>query len=140
MAAFSFSAPRFTDEMMEAEKNAMTEEHRNRIEAEVYGLETSDRGAKEETSEMMAESLESFQSHLDSIQHKPTYLQAVDKCPELFETESAPIRFLRAESYDTEVSVLFLAVTCYSRVFWFRACAHTSVALFFFCRKQHKGW
>lgn len=107
MAAFSFTAPRFTDEMKEAERKAMTEEERERIEAEMYGLATSAEEAKEETPEMVAEFLESFQSHLDSIEYKPTYLEAIEKCPQILETESAPIRFLRAESFDAEVSVHF---------------------------------
>ena len=77
----------------------MSMEERERIQAELYGTERE----QEETDELLKYSLQAFQLCLESNTDKAEYEEAVQKCPKLVETESAPIRFLRAEHFDPKV-------------------------------------
>lgn len=106
MQAFSFSAPRFTEEDEIRELAAMTDAEREEVRHDLYGTHVE----KEETSELLETCLEQFQTCLESIpeEEKQVYLEACRQCPELVETESAPIRFLRSENYDPEVSAIGL--------------------------------
>lgn len=105
--AFSFSAPRFTEEDEIRELAAMTDAEREEVRHDLYGTHVE----VEETSELVETSLAQMQACLEEIpqEEKEVYLEACRVCPELVETESAPIRFLRSENYDPAVS--FVHVT-----------------------------
>lgn len=100
--AFSFSAPRFTDEDEEVELAAMTEEERENVHNDLYGTHVE----VNETEELRETCLAQMQQCLDEIipdDEKQVYLEACQVCPELVRTESAPMRFLRSENYNPEV-------------------------------------
>lgn len=101
MQAFSFSAPRFTEEDEIRELAAMTEAELEEVRHDLYGTHTE----MEETDELRETCLEQVQQCLDEIpdDEKQVYLEALQACPELVSTESAPIRFLRSENYQPEV-------------------------------------
>lgn len=100
MQAFSFSAPRFTEEDEIRELAAMTDAEREEVRNDLYGTHSE----LEETDQLREVSLEEMQQALDEIQddEKSGYLEACQICPELVRTESAPIRFLRSENYQPE--------------------------------------
>lgn len=102
--AFSFSAPRFTEEDEIRELAAMTDAEREEVRQDLYGTHTE----LEETDELRENSLEQMQQCLDGIPEgeKEVYLEACQVCPELVRTESAPIRFLRSENYQAEVRMM----------------------------------
>ena len=104
MQAFSFSAPRFTEEDEIRELAAMTDAEREEVRNDLYGTHRE----LEETDQLREVSLEEMQQALDEIQddEKSGYLEACQICPELVRTESAPIRFLRSENYQPEVGIL----------------------------------
>jgi hypothetical protein len=79
----------------------MTDAEREEVRHDLYGTHVE----QEETPELLETSLANFQTCLEEIPEaeKEVYLQACEKCPELVNTESAPIRFLRSENYDPEV-------------------------------------
>lgn len=101
MQAFSFSAPRFTEEDEIRELAAMTDAEREEVRRDLYGTHTE----IEETDQLREGALEQMQQYLDEIpqDEKQVYLEARQVCPELVSTESAPIRFLRSENYQPEV-------------------------------------
>ena len=99
--SFSFTAPQFTQKQQEAERKGLSEEERQRIEADAYGT------GKEivETEELLKKSLAEFQEQLEAIPNheKIDYEEALKRCPTLVETESAPIFFLRCEDFEAQV-------------------------------------
>ena len=107
MQAFSFSAPRFTEEDEIRELAAMTDAEREEVRQDLYGTHTE----MEETDELREALLEKIQQVLDEIpdDEKRGYLEACRSCPELVSTESAPIRFLRSENYQPEVIMVSFA-------------------------------
>lgn len=102
MSVFSFTAPQFTPEMADAERSALSEEERSKLRAEAYG---EDGVEVEETPEMVQDALEQFKEHLLQLEPKDVYNQALERCPWIVQTESAPISFLRAERFNAEVSI-----------------------------------
>ena len=101
MQAFSFSAPRFTEQDEIRELAAMTDAEREEVRRDLYGTHVE----QEETDELRERCLQEMQQCLDEIPEaeKQVYLQACQECPELVQTESAPIRFIRSENYQPEV-------------------------------------
>jgi hypothetical protein len=99
--AFSFSAPRFTEEDEVEEVASMSEEERIEVTQDLYGTYT----LPTETSDMIAGCMQAMERALERIEpsEKESYLQAKERCPELLETESNPLRFLRSQAYDPEV-------------------------------------
>lgn len=99
--AFSFSAPRFTDEDEARELMEMTEEERLEVQQDLYGTHVE----MEETDDLREMLLEEMQTCLDAIPEddKRVYLEACQVCPRVVSSESAPIRFLRCENYQPEV-------------------------------------
>lgn len=109
MQAFSFSAPRFTDEDELVELEQMTEEEREEVRNDLYGTHIE----IEETEELRETCLAQMQQYLDDEipdDEKRVYLEACQVCPELFIKETAPIRFLRSESYQPEVRIVSFCV------------------------------
>mmetsp|Transcript_31625 Transcript_31625/g.57261 ORF Transcript_31625/g.57261 Transcript_31625/m.57261 type:complete len:323 (+) Transcript_31625:175-1143(+) len=100
MQAFSFSAPRFTDEDEARELAEMTEEERLEVQQDLYGTHVE----LEETNDLRERLLEEMQTCLDAIpdDDKRVYLEACQVCPRIVTSESAPIRFLRCENYQPE--------------------------------------
>ena len=105
MQAFSFSAPRFTDEDEARELAEMTEEERLEVQQDLYGTHVE----LEETDDLRETLLEEMQTCLDAIpdDDKRVYLEACQVCPRIVTSESAPIRFLRCENYQPEVKEYF---------------------------------
>jgi len=101
MQAFSFSAPRFTEEDEIRELAAMTDAERDEVRHDLYGTHTE----IEETDELRENCLQEMQVYLDEIPEaeKKVYLEACRVCPELVQTESAPMRFIRSENYQPQV-------------------------------------
>ena len=99
--SFSFTAPQFTQRQQEAERRGLSEEERQRIEDDAYGTGTE----IVETEELLEKSLAEFQEQLEVISdhEKTDYEAALERCPNLVETESAPIRFLRCEDFEAKV-------------------------------------
>jgi hypothetical protein len=99
MSAFSFSAPIVTPDDEQAEREALTEEERQRIRKEVYGVEDE---MEETDSTMVEKAVLLLQEALHDIPdvEKHAYLEALERAPLLVEKESDPIRFLRCEKYD----------------------------------------
>jgi hypothetical protein len=100
MQAFSISAPQLSEEEQQREKDALTNEERLEISQDVAG-----RARFIETPEMTRQGLVKFQQELSQIPHKTkdAYLQAMQRAPQLVETETNPIKFLRCERFDAKV-------------------------------------
>jgi hypothetical protein len=104
MSAFSFSAPIVTPDDEQAEREALTEDERQTIHKEIYGVE--DKDEVEETDTMVEKAVLLLQDALQEIpdEEKEAYLEALERAPMLVETESDPVRFLRCEKYDAGVA------------------------------------
>ena len=96
MSAFSFTAPRFTDEDSIREQEELPAAERERIEDECFGRNFV---VIEETPELIETALCEIIIHLQGIACKPAYDEAMRLVPHLVEQESAPIRFLRCERF-----------------------------------------
>jgi hypothetical protein len=98
MSAFTFSAPVVTPEDEQAEREALTEEERQKIHEEIYGEEEE----MEETDTMVENAVLLLRQALNDIPEtaKKAYLEALERAPLLVERESDHIRFLRCEKYD----------------------------------------
>ena len=126
--AFSFSAPRFTEEDEIRELAAMTDAEREEVCQDLYGTHVE----REETPELRERSLEAMQQALNDIpvDQKEVYLEACQVCPELVERESPPINFLRCEDYNPEVRVLTpsVGILWLPHVIFMSVCVFLSVA------------
>jgi hypothetical protein len=93
-----FTAPIVTPEDEQAERQALTNEERQRLYEELYGVEDE----IEETDILMENALLLLQEALTEIPDaaKQAYLEASERAPLLVERESDPISFLRCEKYD----------------------------------------
>ena len=100
--SFSFTAPQFTNKQQEAEREKLSAEEREKIEADVYGVSVN---TTEETEELLEKSLAEFKEHFEALSDydKTDYQEAVQRCPKLVETESDPLRFLRYDDFDAKV-------------------------------------
>ena len=98
MSAFTFTAPIVTEEEEQAERDALTEEERRRIEKDLYGEETE----IIETEELLNNGLIMIQEALDALPLglKTDYMRACEISPDLVERESPFIRFLRVSEWD----------------------------------------
>mmetsp|Transcript_11167 Transcript_11167/g.18956 ORF Transcript_11167/g.18956 Transcript_11167/m.18956 type:complete len:344 (-) Transcript_11167:133-1164(-) len=102
--AFSFSAPRFTEEQKEKEDAALGEQEKAQIENDLYGKAADDVMHPEETEFFLSGKLDEFQQELDAIEYKPAYDEAMEKVPELVKKESPAINLLRCEHYDAKLA------------------------------------
>ena len=123
MQAFSFSAPRFTEQDEIRELAAMTDAEREEVKNDLYGTHVE----IEETQELRERSLQQVQHCLEDMPEteKQVYLEACQVCPKLVNTESAPIRFLRSENYQAEVRVRVLLLQFLSMQCCSYSCAHS---------------
>jgi hypothetical protein len=106
MSAFSYTAPRFTEEQEQKERESTTEEEENVVSSDIFGVDA----VIEETEELVIHSLAQFEEELAALPEKDKqgYSQALEECPLIVEQESAPIRFLRAEDYDAKRAAIRL--------------------------------
>ena len=114
LSAFSYTAPRFTEEQEQKERESLTEEEENVVSSDVFGVDA----VIEETEELVIHSLAQFEEELATLpdEDKQGYSQALEECPLIVEQESAPIRFLRAEDYDAKRAAVRLAKYWNTRV------------------------
>jgi hypothetical protein len=96
----------FTKEQEEKERASVTEEENAAAVQDIYGDRVTD-----ETEKMVNDSLILFAKELGTIPEevKIGYLQALERCPEVVEQESSPIRFLRADAFDAQLAAARLA-------------------------------
>ena len=85
------------------ERSTLTAEEIKRIENRCLGNDSMD--FVEETPALIETGLNDMARYLASIPNKSAYEEAMVEAPHLVEQESAPIRFLRAEMFNAEVSV-----------------------------------
>jgi hypothetical protein len=101
LSAFSFSAPRFSDEDELREKESLPAEQQLQIANDLFG------GVQQETvaQVVVQNAFVSFHDELEQIPDdlKQSFLQARQEAPELVEREANPMLFLRAEKYEPQV-------------------------------------
>jgi hypothetical protein len=103
MTGFSFSAPRISLEDEQCERDSLSEEERQKIQNDLYGLSVD---LKDETEEMRQSAPRLMQRALVEIpvEEKSEYLEALERCPGLVAQEAPPLSFLRCDDYDANVS------------------------------------
>ena len=95
---FSFTAPSVTPEQEQAERDALSESERRKLDDGIYGREPND---PKKNSEPVSETLlAQFRAALDAIPDKDAYLEASKRVPELLDQESHPSKFLRHNGND----------------------------------------
>ena len=99
MAAFSYTAPQFTEQDSMKERASMTPEQIQKIENECLGQNIS---IFEETPELVEAAIHEMAKHLAAIVDKPAYDKALQLVPELVMRESPAICFLRCECFCPE--------------------------------------
>lgn len=99
MSAYTFTAPLVTPEEEKAEREALTDEEKKRLEDEVYGKEND----IEETEDMQSTGIAMIQDAIEAIpaSEKSEYNEALQRVPDLVETESPYLVFLRASRWDS---------------------------------------
>jgi hypothetical protein len=92
------TAPIVTLDDEQAEREALTEDERQTIHKEIYGVEDEIK----ETDTMVERAVLILQEALHEIpdEEKQAYLEALERVPLLVERESDPISFIRCEKYD----------------------------------------
>mmetsp|Transcript_13731 Transcript_13731/g.23835 ORF Transcript_13731/g.23835 Transcript_13731/m.23835 type:complete len:187 (+) Transcript_13731:185-745(+) len=100
MPVFSFTAPHITPEEEERERSTLSEEMKMELHDDLYGhrhdLELL------ETDQLVGGKLAEFERELSQIPAPllKDYKEAMERAPELVQTESNPLKFLRCEKYD----------------------------------------
>lgn len=97
MSAFSFTAPSVSAEELLAELRGLTSEENEQLQRDLYGTETP----VAETESVLQKGVASMRdiiSEMD-LNDKIDYLIAVQRVPELVDTESDPAKFLRCEEF-----------------------------------------
>lgn len=98
MSAFTYTALIITPEAELEEREALTEEERNRIHEDLHGSEQE----VTETDEVLQNGIRLLREALEAVSRdeKLAYLEALECAPQLVERESKGIIFLRFEKYD----------------------------------------
>jgi hypothetical protein len=101
LAGISCTAPRWETKQDDLEKASLTEEEKIKIENEICGQ----RGILRETPTMVTRTCALMQDAVDLIpdEQKQSYIRALAQCPNLVQTESEPLRFLRCERFNVWV-------------------------------------
>ena len=115
MSVLSITAPQFTvdDELLEL--STLEEDELVAAEADIYGT-----GIFEETDEMIQLGPEELQHTIINeipIEEKEAYLEACERCPEIVQSESNYIMFLRSENYNVWVRFFRVCVLCVCSVY-----------------------
>jgi len=97
MGYVSLTAPRFTEEDERRELANQSLAEQEEIERDVFGHES---GFVKDTDLMKAEGTAKLEEAIEMIPaaEKQNYLRALELCPDLVQSESEPVRFLRATS------------------------------------------
>ncbi len=104
MPAFSFTAPHVSPEQERAERESLSDETRQQIHDDMYGVDQEK--DIEKNSQISEEALEGLFQAIERIpmRQKKEYLEAMDRAPQLVQTESEPRMFLLCEKSNCEVS------------------------------------
>ena len=102
--AVSHTAPQVSLVELDEERKALSNEQVVQADADVQG--THDGSFLVETEDMLKEGSERMQNEIDkmNLEDKQSYLDALQKCPELVERETPFLKFLRATDFDAKVS------------------------------------
>lgn len=97
---WSWTAPTVTQEQVEAEKAALTEEEQRQIQNDLHGAYEP----IEETPQLIADKIDEMRQHINAIEDedKESYLVAQEKCAEYCNSEEFQLMFLRADKFDAE--------------------------------------
>jgi hypothetical protein len=111
------TAPAFTPLQEQQERDDLSPKDLEHLRQELYGLDTPPTIPEENElllvkqmevciKDLSTESLENASSRLEAHEYCNTkaYYEALERCPDLVETETNPTMFLRATSYDVQVS------------------------------------
>jgi hypothetical protein len=100
MSVLSITAPQFTAEDEQLERDNVTQEEMDAALHDIYGT-----GTLEETEEMRIRGPIELEAALQDIpmEEKEAYLEAVARVPEIVEAESNFLLFLRSEDYNVWV-------------------------------------
>jgi len=99
----SFTAPQFSMQDEEKEKDDLSPEVKEALRQDLYGYSAIIR----ETSEFLRdgrEKMEEFLEHEIPAERKEEYTEALQQAPVIVADESDPVLFLRAEAYDPEAA------------------------------------
>jgi hypothetical protein len=100
---FSITSPRITEDDERRERESLTPEEVDELEHDIHGTGFD----IVETDDMRLQAIVQLDEAIGIIPDtdKVAYLRALEICPELVQTESESIRFLRSENYNSWVSV-----------------------------------
>mmetsp|Transcript_15942 Transcript_15942/g.24826 ORF Transcript_15942/g.24826 Transcript_15942/m.24826 type:complete len:313 (+) Transcript_15942:73-1011(+) len=104
MAAFSYSAPRFTEEDLQQEILSLSTEERELIDRELKGSDIIPNDEEDE------ERKESYFSRIEEeleqipVEDKIEYEEALIHVPELVESESSVMKFLQKQNYNVQAA------------------------------------
>lgn len=106
MSVLSITAPQFTSEDEQLERDNLTQEEMDAAVHDIYGT-----GTLEETEEMRIRGPIELEAALQDIpmEEKEAYLEAVARVPEIVEAESNFLLFLRSEDFNVWVSTCWNA-------------------------------
>mmetsp|Transcript_88760 Transcript_88760/g.247022 ORF Transcript_88760/g.247022 Transcript_88760/m.247022 type:complete len:336 (-) Transcript_88760:305-1312(-) len=108
----SYSAPAFTPEEEQDEKDNLSPEEFQLIEDELHGKQVFDFDAFE-TPDQVSSFLDEFDRYIRNKlppELTETYFEAMEKVPHLVQQETDPLMFLRAEFFDVENAARRLAM------------------------------
>ena len=102
MSVLSITAPQFTAEVERLEQETLTEEELTSANDVIYGT-----GSFNETDSMRCRGPAEMYMTLKDFpdEEKEAYLEALARAPQLVQTESDPLLFLRSENYNSWVSL-----------------------------------
>ena len=101
----SLTAPCFTKQNEQEERESLSPEEAKYLQSEITGIDDTfilDYETTHDIEHCVKEVEQYIDDNVGGVQKKE-YLQALDKCPELVEKETNPIMFLRSENYNIEV-------------------------------------
>mmetsp|Transcript_12201 Transcript_12201/g.18722 ORF Transcript_12201/g.18722 Transcript_12201/m.18722 type:complete len:330 (-) Transcript_12201:192-1181(-) len=108
MSVFSYTAPTYTPEDEAREKESLGEEGLMEINDGIFGIDqTAERLIGHvETDKLKSNGVAELKREIDNIDHneKEEYLEVLKHAPNLFESESNPIMFLRYHKYNPQAA------------------------------------
>ena len=108
---FSWSAPQFTAEDEQREREALTPSECEEIEHDICGIHQTPQHEESIDEEQRRNKVCDYVRECIAPSDKGAYLQALEQCPNLVEQETNPLLFLNAENNQIEVR-WFPAETC----------------------------
>lgn len=108
MSAFSFTAPLITEEEELSERQALSEEERQRIRQDI-GLEAPDPVSISPPSDRVVEQIRQVKEKLLELPQADAYRQALERAPAVVQGETDVAAFLRVEAWDVTRATLRVA-------------------------------